>query len=345
MSKLRKIVVKGVEYELEDARVDQLQETVDNIEIPVLTDLIDDTQPSATTVYSSNKVMDIISNLTLGITIQVVEQLPALSSADQKVVYLIRKTSTEAENVYDEYICVGSDNNKSWEKIGDTTIDLSEYIKETVAEARYVKQTTLTNYRTASEIQEMINNSLPTIPTVNDGVLTINVGGVPYTFRANQAANQTITIPSPPAQVNADWNSNSGASEILNKPQLKAVATSGSYNDLINRPTIPNAQIQADWNQTNEVALDYIKNKPTIPINTLPMRVINATTLNGGVLESDAVVNEIIVLTGTNPQTTYTYTNNRGVEKHLTGNVDYDIMFRCCGNNKYQPITLPIPID
>lgn len=341
MSKLRKIVVKGVEYELEDARVDQLQETVDNIEIPVLTDLIDDTQPSATTVYSSNKVMDIISNLTLGITIQVVEQLPALSSADQKVIYLIRKTSTEVENVYDEYICVGSGNNKSWEKIGDTTIDLSEYIKETVAEARYVKQTTLTNYRTAAEIQEMINNSLPTIPTVNDGVLTINVGGVPYTFRANQAANQTITIPSPPAQVNADWNSSSGASEILNKPQLKAVATSGSYNDLINKPTIPDAQIQSDWNQTDVTAKDYIKNKPS----TLPARVIDASSLSGGVLESDATANEIIVLTGTNPQTTYTYTNNRGITKHLTGNVDYDIMFRCCGNNRYQPITLPIPID
>ncbi|MFA6897252.1 MAG: hypothetical protein WCQ96_03130 [Patescibacteria group bacterium] len=37
------------------------------------------------------------------------------------------------------------------------------------------------------------------------------------------------------------------------------------YNNLENTPTIPAAQIQSDWNQTNNTALDYIKNKPTIP--------------------------------------------------------------------------------
>ena len=38
-------------------------------------------------------------------------------------------------------------------------------------------------------------------------------------------------------QVNADWNSTSGVSQILNKPNLHAVATSGSYNDLTDKPT------------------------------------------------------------------------------------------------------------
>jgi hypothetical protein len=32
-----------------------------------------------------------------------------------------------------------------------------------------------------------------------------------------------------------------------------------------NYATIPNQQIQADWNQADTTALDYIKNKPTIP--------------------------------------------------------------------------------
>ena len=39
--------------------------------------------------------------------------------------------------------------------------------------------------------------------------------------------------------VNADWNSSSGDSQILNKPSLSTVATSGSYADLSNKPTIP----------------------------------------------------------------------------------------------------------
>ena len=52
---------------------------------------------------------------------------------------------------------------------------------------------------------------------------------------------------------------------------------SGSYNDLSNKPTIPDAQIQSDWNQTNNAAKDYIKNKPTIP--TVPS---NETAVSGG---------------------------------------------------------------
>lgn len=64
--------------------------------------------------------------------------------------------------------------------------------------------------------------------------------------------------------VNADWNATSGDAQILNKPSLATVATSGSYTDLSNKPTIPAAQIQSDWNQTNNVSLDYIKNKPSL---------------------------------------------------------------------------------
>jgi hypothetical protein len=36
----------------------------------------------------------------------------------------------------------------------------------------------------------------------------------------------------------------------------------GDYNNLSNKPTIPAAQIQGDWNQSNNLLLDYIKNKP-----------------------------------------------------------------------------------
>lgn len=38
---------------------------------------------------------------------------------------------------------------------------------------------------------------------------------------------------------------------------------SGSYNDLTDKPHIPNDQIQSDWNQSDSTQVDYIKNKPT----------------------------------------------------------------------------------
>ncbi len=52
-----------------------------------------------------------------------------------------------------------------------------------------------------------------------------------------------------------------GAVGALNA-QLKEVAKSGSYNDLTNKPTIPAAQVNSDWNATTGKA--QILNKPTL---------------------------------------------------------------------------------
>lgn len=200
-------------------------------------------------------------------------------------------------------------------------------------------------------------------PEINNGTLTITVGGNSYTFTANQKTNQNIEIPAqeqsdweeadstkksfiknkptiPEAQVNSDWNSETGVSRILNKPILARVATSGSYNDLSDTPEIPE-QVQADWNQSDSSASDYIKNKPSFA----GIKVVDASGLTNGILQTNADVNDLVVLANTSSSVTYTYTNNAGTEKHLKGNPDYDIVFRYCGNNRFQPITLPIPID
>ena len=73
------------------------------------------------------------------------------------------------------------------------------------------------------------------------------------------------TIPN--AQVNSDWNAETGISQILNKPTLSIVATSGSYNDLLNKPTIPAAQVNSDWNA--ETGVSQILNKPQMTTQTL----------------------------------------------------------------------------
>ncbi len=84
----------------------------------------------------------------------------------------------------------------------------------------------------------------------------------------------TPTIPA--AQVNSDWNSSGGMSQILNKPvlfdgtwssltgkpSLSTVATSGNYNDLSNKPTIPASQVNSDWNSSS--GLSQILNKPVL---------------------------------------------------------------------------------
>jgi hypothetical protein len=51
-----------------------------------------------------------------------------------------------------------------------------------------------------------------------------------------------------------------------NTADISAVGFSNDYNDLDNKPTIPNAQVNSDWNATSGVA--EILNKPTIPTAT-----------------------------------------------------------------------------
>lgn len=61
----------------------------------------------------------------------------------------------------------------------------------------------------------------------------ISVGAsIPYS-----SLTGTPTIPA--AQVNSDWAAVTGVSQVLNKPVLSTVATSGNYNDLTNKPVIP----------------------------------------------------------------------------------------------------------
>ena len=88
-------------------------------------------------------------------------------------------------------------------------------------------------------------------------------------------------------QVNSDWDATSGPAQILNKPHLAPVATSGSYYDLKDRPSDIGGsftQVNSDWAETRGVAAILNKpnlttvattgnyndliNKPTIPTHT-----------------------------------------------------------------------------
>lgn len=70
----------------------------------------------------------------------------------------------------------------------------------------------------------------------------------------------------PAAQVNADWTASSGVAQILNKPSIP-LATSDLTNDsgYITASDVPAAQEQADWDESDSSDPAYIKNKPTIP--------------------------------------------------------------------------------
>ena len=99
-------------------------------------------------------------------------------------------------------------------------------------------------------------------------------------------------------QVQSDWNESDSTKVdyIKNKPDLSVyaqssslatVATSGDYNDLSNKPTIPAAQVNADWNASSGVA--QILNKPTIP--TVPTNVSAFTNDAGYLTQHQSLAN------------------------------------------------------
>lgn len=78
------------------------------------------------TVYTKAEVDNLISAAENG-RFEVVDALPT-TGIKTNVIYLVPKSESQTDNVKDEYINIGG-STAGWEKIGDTEIDLSNYVQ------------------------------------------------------------------------------------------------------------------------------------------------------------------------------------------------------------------------
>lgn len=112
--------------------------------------------------------------------------------------------------------------------------DLNIIQVDNIAEGRWIRLTTKSaGIPSLSEVTAVGN-------TTSDSIIGITE---PPNENSNRLASTSWVnqkISSLPTQVNADWDSTSGISMILNKPVLATVAISGDYNNLINTPSITN---------------------------------------------------------------------------------------------------------
>lgn len=162
----------------------------------------------------------------------------------------------------------------------------SNWTQTNASSADYIKnKPSLATVATSGAYSDLTGK--PTIPTVNNATLTIQKNGSTVkTFTANASSNVTanITVPTKVSELNNDsgFISSVAWGDVTGKPSFATVATSGSYNDLTNKPTIPAAQIQSDWTQSDNTKKDFIKNKPTIPtVNDSTITVTNNGTSKG----------------------------------------------------------------
>ena len=148
-------------------------------------------------------------------------------------------------------------------------------VSELTNDSSYAKSGDLATVATSGSYNDLSNK--PTIPTVNNATLTIQKNGTSVgTFTANASTNATanITVPTKVSELTND-------SSYAKTTDLAAVATSGSYSDLSNKPTIPAAQVNSDWNATSGLA--QILNKPTIPSATSDLENDSDFTTNAAV--------------------------------------------------------------
>jgi hypothetical protein len=114
---------------------------------------------------------------------------------------------------------------------------------------------------------------------------TQNLGSGNITFAVGDLVihdgTRYVKIDGTTPQVQADWTETNSAlpAYIKHKPNLATVATSGSYFDLPDRPSIPAAQVNSDWDATSGLA--QILHKPNIPTqytDTLARAAITLTS-------------------------------------------------------------------
>ena len=137
------------------------------------------------------------------------------------------KFMTSAEKTKLSGIAAGAEVNvqSDWDQ---TTATADDYIKNKPA---------LATVATSGSYNDLSNR--PTIPTVNNATLTIQKNGAGVaTFTANASSNVTanITVPTKTSDITNDSN-------FVASGDLATVATSGSYNDLSDKPTIPAKQV------------------------------------------------------------------------------------------------------
>lgn len=107
----------------------------------------------------------------------------------------------------------------------------------------------------------------------NVEVKSVTISGTPTTCLVitfnSDAGKQDINIPISQIFDASNYYTKSEVDTALSgkasTSSLATVATTGAYSDLTGTPTIPAAQVQADWNESNSSSMAYIANKPTIP--------------------------------------------------------------------------------
>lgn len=96
----------------------------------------------------------------------IVTQLPEATTADEHTIYMIKKSSPDGTNAYDEYMVVNESGTKKLEKVGDSKVDLTNYATKT--EVQTAKSEAIST--ASGDATTKANNALASAKSYSDGL-------------------------------------------------------------------------------------------------------------------------------------------------------------------------------
>ena len=167
--------------------------------------------------YTRSEIEALVGQIT---SFEVVATLP-VSDIKTNVIYLLGPIGTGADR-YEEYIY----SNNTWVKIGETSIDLSNYVTITQL------NTALGFYTTTQQLQTLLAGKQDTL-TAGDRI-TISSSTISADSQIGSLTQQEYDALGTNVDPDVVYVI-TDASPVV----LATVATTGDYDDLINKPTIP----------------------------------------------------------------------------------------------------------
>lgn len=123
-------------------------------------------------------------------TYRVVSSLPTASESTMYIIYLIPSSNASTQNVKDEFITIQNGSSYSWEQIGSTKIDLSDYstTEEMNAAITSALNTALSDYYNKAGVDELLSNYAH-----KDGFYETLGAGTALNLQGNTSKDATFT--------------------------------------------------------------------------------------------------------------------------------------------------------
>lgn len=211
---------------------------------------------SLTNYYTKTEVDNKVSAIPK-FAIAVVESLPT-SNISTTTVYL-KKTGSDTQNLYTEYIYV----NSAWEQLGTQAVDLTGYLTKTDAASTYLGKTA--NAASATKATQDASGNVITSTylkglsvsgkvityTKGDGTTgTITTQDTNTTYSKGTATYLGLTKPSK-SYTNAATLTTAAASDSTNKPTINAITTTSSRYYAVEQDVNGVPFVNVPWTNTN----------------------------------------------------------------------------------------------